>query len=188
MSRISLIIFGFLLLFITAKLSYADDNLIRIPYEPSTDLPKLAIDLGINADSVELHSRCAYIHLNEWSATAKTQSINTCVAILTHDNLIFATWKPDSKTYATLISLTYSDMTQIALSIEDSKHQLQLTTSVGLLAITTVNSQRESTGAIEFFDQLAVKGITTSDSPGRIDWAVMNRKYKLVKVFTKKRR
>jgi hypothetical protein len=162
-----------LILVVVAQMCFADDRLVRIPYDPETDLPKLASDLGVSEHSVEFHSRCAYVHLTEWAASANLRTIGTCVVALTPDRLIIATWKADQETYVPVFKFQYRDVAQAALSIEGTKYQLQLTTPEGFLAVTTtkyrVPPPGDSSGSATVFKKMTERGVLAAESRGRVD-------------------
>ncbi|MDP1655161.1 MAG: hypothetical protein Q8K91_08470 [Hylemonella sp.] len=162
-----------LVLLFAVRVCVADDRLVNIPYNPQTDLPKLAGDLGVSQESVLFHGRCGFIHLNEWIQSVGLQSVQTCVITLTPDQLILSTWKADTSMYVSVFRLGYGDIKQAALSVEGTKYQLQLTTALGFLAITTAKYRAkppgDSSDAAEILKHLAAKGIVVADSPGRVD-------------------
>lgn len=173
MSRINFFIAALFLLF-AARVCVADDRLVNIPYDPQTDFPKLAGDLGISQESVLFHGRCGYIHLNEWVQSVGIQSIRTCVILLTQDQLILSSWKTDASMYISVFKLGHGDIKRVALSIEGTKYQLQLTTPLGFLAITTAKYRTkppgDSSDAMEILKHLTAKGVAVVDSPGRVDF------------------
>ena len=158
---------------LASQLSIAGEKLVNVPYDPASDFSKLAENLGIDRPNVTFHSRCAYFKLNEWVSKAKLESLSTCVVVFVDDRLILATWDADRGAYVPIIDLRSSDISRAALSVEGAKHQLQLRTNVGFLAITTSKYRApppgDSSDVVELLRQLDAKGVTAEDSPGRVD-------------------
>jgi hypothetical protein len=162
------------LLFLSAAIFVAQlagaSNLTRVPYDPATDLPKLSKDIGLTPEQVLLHLRGAYFKLHEWMPSAWMDDLHTCVFIATDDSLLLVHWDPDAQAYKRGIVLRYTDITNAAMSIDGSKHQLQLATPSGYLAISLFQGARgDSTPVIAAYDLLKGKKIPVVQSQGRID-------------------
>lgn len=162
-----------MILVLVATACAASDKLVRIPYDPQTDLPKLAGNLEITPENVRFHSRCAYIHLSEWAESAKLKSVATCVVALTKDRLVVVTWNEENDKYTPVFSLSYGDISQAALSVEGTKFQLQITAPIGFLAITTAKYRApppgDSSATAEMLEQLREKGVPIADAQGRVE-------------------
>jgi hypothetical protein len=165
------------LLFLSAAIFVAQlagaSNLTKTPYDPATDLPKLSKDIGLAPEKVRLHLRGAYFKLHEWMPSAQIDDLHTCVFIATDDSLLLVHWDPDAQTYKQGIALRYTEITNAAMSIDGSKHQLQLATPSGYLAISLFlykeGSRSDSTPVVGAYELLKEKKIPVVQSQGRID-------------------
>src|SRR5271154_6959943 len=77
------------------------------PYNPTTDKVKIAKDLNISENSIQLHSRCLYAKLYSWQSSVANENVFSCVALLTNDRLIVSTYDTTSGLYSIAMNIRF---------------------------------------------------------------------------------
>lgn len=162
-----------LLLILTCTASLAANNLVRIPFDESTDRPKLAQDTGIPDEAV------LFVHFG--TSTLQEQlapqvnlgDFRFVLFEITPNGIVFVRWDEEQRIYKVWEQFSRDEISGVALFSDDKRRQLQIQTAKGFFTVNMYDDK--ATGidkhapVLQAFQKLQQMQLPEFESPGYSD-------------------